>query len=107
LIAKADENGKLEMRYQHLNKQGDLMTGIGHSTPEILKSGKIRLHEKWQWTSGNLTKGESIIEEMDSPFVCENSLSQKNKKFESKTNLLTKTINKIESFIIPFYLVVS
>ncbi len=81
------------------------MTGICHSNPEILKSGKIRLHEKWQWTSGNLTKGESIIEEIDSPFFRENSLSQKKfKKFESKTNLLTKTINKIGSFIVSLYL---
>ncbi len=63
LIAKVDENGNLEMRYQHLNKQGELMTGICHSTPEILADGRIRLYEKWQWTSGDLSEGESIIEE--------------------------------------------
>ncbi len=64
LIAKVLENGDLEMRYQHLNKQGALMTGVCHSTPEILADGRLRLFEKWQWTSGDLTKGESIIEEI-------------------------------------------
>ncbi len=64
LIAKVLDNNCLEMRYQHLNKQGDLMTGKCFSTPEFLANGKIRLHEKWQWTSGNLSAGESIIEEI-------------------------------------------
>ena len=40
------------------------MTGTCISTPEILETGKIRLHEKWQWTSGDKSKGESIIDEM-------------------------------------------
>ncbi len=64
LIAKVLENDSLEMRYQHLNKSGELMTGKCFSTPEILSDGRIRLHEKWQWTSGDLSKGESIIEEI-------------------------------------------
>ena len=64
LIAKADENGNLEMRYQHLNKKGELMTGVCRSTPEILPDGRIRLHEKWHWISGDLSTGESIVEEI-------------------------------------------
>jgi len=40
------------------------MTGICTSTPEILPDGKIRLHEKWRWTSGDLSEGESVIEEV-------------------------------------------
>lgn len=63
LIAKILENGVLEMRYQHLNRNDELMTGKCFSTPEILPDGKIRLREKWQWTSGDLSAGESIIEE--------------------------------------------
>jgi hypothetical protein len=65
LIAVADENGNLDMRYQHINKNGELMTGKCLSTPEILTDGRIRLHENWQWTSGDLSAGESIIEELD------------------------------------------
>ena len=64
LIAKVLDDNSLEMRYQHLNKQDELMTGKCVSTPEIMLDGKIRLHEKWQWTSGDLSTGESIIEEI-------------------------------------------
>lgn len=64
LIALADINGKLDMRYHHVNSNNELMTGKCISTPEILENGKIRLHENWQWTSGDKSKGESVIEEM-------------------------------------------
>lgn len=64
LIAKVIENDCLEMRYQHLNKSGELMTGKCFSTPEILEDGRIRLYEKWQWTSGDFSTGESIVEEI-------------------------------------------
>ena len=64
LIAKVLENDCLDMRYQHLNKSGELMTGKCFSTLENLADSKIRLYEKWQWTSGDLSKGESIIEEI-------------------------------------------
>jgi len=63
LIAKVSGNDALEMRYQHVNRQGALMTGICHSTPEILADGRIRLYENWQWTSGDSSRGNSIIEE--------------------------------------------
>ena len=64
LIAKCDANGNLDMRYHHLNKDGELMTGICKSTPEILLDGRIRLYEKWQWTSGDFSNGESVVEEI-------------------------------------------
>jgi hypothetical protein len=51
------------MSYHQVNYNGELMTGICQSTPEILPNGKIRLHEKWEWTSGDKSKGTSIIEE--------------------------------------------
>jgi hypothetical protein len=52
------------LRYQHLNKQGELMTGKCFSTPEVLPDGRIRLHEKWQWTCGDFSSGESVVEEI-------------------------------------------
>ena len=64
LIAIVDEAGHLNMRYQHINTDGKLMTGLCHSTPEILPNGKLRLHESWQWTCGDLTSGTSVIEEI-------------------------------------------
>jgi len=64
LIALVDAEGKLDMRYQHINTANKLMTGICISTPELLPNGKIRLHEKWQWTCGDMSAGESVIEEV-------------------------------------------
>ena len=64
LIAIADADGCLDMRYQHVNSSGQLMTGICRSTPEILPDGRLRLIEKWQWTSGDLSTGESVLEEI-------------------------------------------
>ena len=64
LIAKCDRDGCLDMRYQHFNGKGELMTGNCKSTPKILSDGRIRLYEKWEWTSGDHSKGDSIIEEI-------------------------------------------
>lgn len=64
LIAKCDANGSLDMRYQHLNTAGELMTGECRSRPEVLPDGRIRLYESWQWTCGDRSTGESVIEEV-------------------------------------------
>ena len=63
LIGLVDELGNITMRYHQINENDELMTGICFSTPEILENGKIRLHENWEWTSGDQSKGTSIIEE--------------------------------------------
>jgi hypothetical protein len=49
------------------------MTGICISKPEILENGKIRLHEFWEWTSGDKSKGTSIIEEQKTKIQCHTS----------------------------------
>lgn len=64
LLALVGKNGSLDMRYQQINRKGELKTGICHSSPEILPNGKIRLHEKWQWTCGDYSEGESVLEEV-------------------------------------------
>ena len=64
LIASVDRNGNLDMRYQHVSENGDLKTGKCKSNPEILEDGRIRLHESWEWTSGDQSKGKSVIEEI-------------------------------------------
>jgi hypothetical protein len=63
LIGLVDDNGNIDMRYHQINDKDEIMTGICKSKPEIIKNGKIRLHENWQWTSGDKSKGKSIIEE--------------------------------------------
>lgn len=64
ILGIVDEEGNINMRYQQVNKEGVLMTGKCLSTPERMEDGKIRLHESWQWTSGDLSKGNSTLEEM-------------------------------------------
>jgi hypothetical protein len=63
LIGRVDESGNIDMRYHQINKNGDIKTGKCFSKPEILPNGKIRLYETWQWTSGDQSKGKSILEE--------------------------------------------
>lgn len=63
LIGLVDEKGVITMRYHQVNDLGELMTGECTSVPEVLDDGKIRLHETWQWTSGDRSHGQSIIEE--------------------------------------------
>jgi len=64
LIGTVDPDGVINMRYHQVNQDGELMTGKCTSTPEILTSGKIKLHEEWEWTSGDLSKGSSLLEEL-------------------------------------------
>jgi hypothetical protein len=64
LIGLVDTHGNIDMRYHQVNSEGKLMTGICNSRPEIMKNGKIRLHETWQWTAGDNSKGNSILEEI-------------------------------------------
>ncbi|TDK47938.1 n-acetylglutamate synthase [Algoriphagus formosus] len=65
ILGKVDPStGSLIFTYHQLNDQGELSSGICQSTPEFLDSGKIRLHEKWEWLSGKKGIGESILEEI-------------------------------------------
>ena len=64
LVALADDQGRLNMRYQHVDNKGNLKTGECQTTPEVLPDGRLRLHEKWRWTSGDHSEGSSIVEEL-------------------------------------------
>ncbi len=66
LLAKVDAEGNLDMRYQHISVDGQFKTGQCHSRPEQLADGRLRLHERWQWTGGAEGEGVSIIEEVSS-----------------------------------------
>ncbi len=61
LIGLVDENGNIDMRYHQVNEKGELMTGICRSEPSILPNGKISLQESWEWTSGDRSKGKSVL----------------------------------------------
>jgi hypothetical protein len=65
LVARVEPDDSLEMRYSHLNAAGELMTGRCRSRPEMLADGRLRLRESWQWTCGDESSGESVIESID------------------------------------------
>lgn len=66
IVGKVKPDGSLHFLYHHITKDRVLKSGLCDSTPEILETGKIRLHERWVWTSGlGAGKGgTSIIEEV-------------------------------------------
>ena len=69
LLGLVDAAGNLDFRYHQLNTDGQLTTGMCQSTPEVLPNEKIRLHECWQWMSGDgsaavLRLGTSVVEEV-------------------------------------------
>ena len=64
LVAKVDASGNLDMRYQHVSVDGHFKSGRCESRPEALPDGRLRLHERWQWTDGAEGQGESIIEQV-------------------------------------------
>jgi hypothetical protein len=66
LIGKILDNGHLDFYYHHVNSHHQVMVGRCLSTPEVLEDGRLRFMEQWQWLSGDKSKGESIIEEIDS-----------------------------------------
>ena len=64
LLGLVNNEGVMEISYHHVNEEGDIRTGVCLSTPEILPNGKIRLHERWKWTNGDLSEGKSTLEEI-------------------------------------------
>ncbi len=64
LVATVAPDGALDMRYHHRSPGGALMTGLCRLRLEILPDGRYRLHEAWQWTSGDNCRGTSVIEEI-------------------------------------------
>ena len=63
-VGRVTDGNHIEFNYTHINLNKTLLSGFCHSTIEVLDSGKIRLQEKWSWTSGKSGTGESVIEEV-------------------------------------------
>ncbi|MCF8715850.1 n-acetylglutamate synthase [Joostella atrarenae] len=64
LIGIVDAENKIDMRYHQVDENNIIRTGSCISTPKVLKNEKIRLHEVWEWTSGDFSSGTSMIEEV-------------------------------------------
>lgn len=64
LLGTVSENGALEFNYQHINAGGQMRMGKCRSMPRITESGKIQLHETWQWLNGDNSYGNSVLIEL-------------------------------------------
>ncbi|MCB1018809.1 MAG: n-acetylglutamate synthase, partial [Acidobacteria bacterium] len=65
LVAASDERGALDMHYRHFAPDGALRAGVCSSTPVELPDGRLRISERWQWTIGDGSSGESELEEIE------------------------------------------
>lgn len=63
LVARVLPDGKLDMVWQYLNKEGRFIRGTCLSTPELLPDGRLRLKESWQIDGEGGEAGQSAIEE--------------------------------------------
>lgn len=57
-------DGRLDLRYQHVTRDGVLRAGRCVSTPVVLDDGRIHLREAWTWTEGGSGSGASQVEEI-------------------------------------------
>jgi hypothetical protein len=64
LLGTVGDDGQLDFYYQHRNTDGQLMAGLCHAKPEQLPNGKLRMHESWQWFTGDGSAGTSVVEEI-------------------------------------------
>ncbi len=65
LIATVDDNGVLQMHYQHLNTNLEFKLGKCTSTPKILEDGRIEIFEAYESVNTeSISKGEITLIEV-------------------------------------------
>ena len=64
LIGNVLPDGELDFVYHHMNRDMQVKTGKCHSVPKVMENGKIELLERWEWTNGDCSKGESLLTEI-------------------------------------------
>ena len=64
LMGNVSANGELDFVYHHINKNMVIKTGKCRSVPTVMDNGKLKLSETWEWTSGDFSKGESVLVEI-------------------------------------------
>jgi hypothetical protein len=80
---------------EYINNTKTIRTGKCESIPEITKDGRIKLREKWKWTNGDKSKGESTVIEK---YVNNYLISV---RIENMDSLLNIKINK--TYLCPVY----
>jgi hypothetical protein len=69
LVAHLVDEDRLDARYQHATRAGEVRTGRCETRVERLPDHRIRLHEQWQWLSGAEGTGRSTLIEATSDAV--------------------------------------
>lgn len=64
LLGLVAEDGTINMSYHQIHRDKSFSSGVCVSRSEILANGKIKLYESWNWTTGDCSKGESILIEI-------------------------------------------
>lgn len=66
LLAKVDETGNLDLRFQFINEKGDFVTGKSDSRLTIREDGRYKLDEFFQVfkDDGSVFDGFSMVEEV-------------------------------------------
>lgn len=64
IIGYVSDDDELDFVYHHMNREMKVKTGKCHSVPMVKENGKIELSEQWEWTSGDFSKGESLLVEV-------------------------------------------
>lgn len=64
IAGTCDVDGVLRFAYCMVLTSGEAVTGLCHSTPEVLADGRIRLTEHWQRFGAGESSGVSTLEEL-------------------------------------------
>ena len=64
LAGTCASDGTLEFAYCMVLDGGEVISGRSISTPQLLKDGRIRLHEEWERYGSHAASGVSSIEEV-------------------------------------------
>ena len=64
LIGKVDDDGNLDLRFQHIYTDGQIKIGKCYATVTVLEDDRYRLDEKFQWLDTTDAREEhSVVEE--------------------------------------------
>ncbi len=64
LVGKQLESGEFDFVYHHIYRDGQIKMGKCISSAILLDDGRLKLFEKWQWLSDDMSNGESELVEI-------------------------------------------
>ncbi len=65
MLGTLNENGVVELGYQHLTRGRTLVIGMTKLTPEILEDGRYRVVSEWEHIGGAHGSGVTVLVQTD------------------------------------------